>query len=172
MSPARRWIRNDVVFAGLVLCFLALTYTPLADPINEPLCAVSFSGATWLLHALGVPFTANEAHRTIAHYPFVIEVTGLCSGLRALALFTAVIALLDLPRRLKAIHFVAGTLILMLVNIARVAHLFVVGAGRSASFALYHEWLWPTAIVAVVLLYRLAMLIKQHRVQSMEAARV
>jgi exosortase/archaeosortase family protein len=163
MSPARRWIRNDVVFAGLVLCLLALTYTPLADPINEPLCAVSYRGATWLLHAVGVPFTAIEAHRTLVHFPFAIEVTGLCSGLRGLALFAAAIALLPLSRRQKALHFALGALILVLVNIARVAHLFALGAGGSPRFALYHEWLWPAAIVGLILLYRLVMLVVTWR---------
>lgn len=163
MSAARRWIWNDVVFAGVALALVAVTYTPLAEPLNEPLCAVSYRGATSLLHALGVPFVADDARRVIAERPFALEVTGLCGGLRGLALWAAVMLLLPLARRQKALHFALGALVLVAANVARIAHLFVLGAGRSPLFALYHEWLWPCAVVAVVLLYRLAMLIVTRR---------
>ena len=163
MSPARRWLWNDVVFAVVALALVAVAYTPLSTPFNEPLCAVSFRGATWMLHALGVPFVADEVHRIIAHSPFSLEVTGLCSGLRALAVWTAVMILLPLGRRRKALHFALGTLVLVLANIARIVHLFTLGAGGSARFALYHNWIWPSALVAAVLLYRLVMLIATWR---------
>lgn len=160
MSRARRWITNDVVFAAVALVLVAFTYTPLVDPLNEPLCAVSFRGATWLLDALHIPHVADAAHRVIAHRPFSIEVSGLCSGLRGIALWAAVAALLPVSRRQRALHFAAGTAVLMLLNVVRIVHLFHVGVQSSQSFSLYHEWLWPGAIVGAILLYRLARLVR------------
>lgn len=168
MSRARRWITNDVVFAGVALVLVALTYTPLAGPLNEPLCAVSYRGATWLLNALHIPHVADAAHRVIAHRPFAIEVTGLCSGLRALALWGAVALLLPVPRWQKALHFALGSAVLVLLNVVRIAHLFHVGVHRPPSFSLYHEWLWPGALVGAILLYRLVRLVRPSR--PLEAA--
>lgn len=166
MSPVRRWIRNDLVFAGVTLALVALTYTPLADPLNEPLCAVSYRGATWLLDKLGVAHTADAAHRVISGGSFSMEIAGLCSGLRAIALFIAVVLLVELPRRKKALHFAVGLAALMAVNVVRIVHLFTLGEARSASFALYHEWIWPSAIVGAILLYRLALLLAAKRKSS------
>lgn len=163
MSPARRWIQNDVVFTAIAIALVAMTYTSLADRINEPLCAVTYRGATWLLHALGVPFTSDDAARSIARWPFTIEVSGRCSGLRGLAVWTAVLLLLPLKPRRKALHFVLGVAVLLAVNAVRIAHLFTLRAGGSPRFDLYHEWLWPSAIVGLVLSYRLAMLVVTWR---------
>ncbi len=163
MSPARRWITNDVVFTALALALVALTYTSLADRINEPLCAATYRGATWLLEALGVPFTAHDATRSIARWPFALEVSGRCSGLRGIALWTAVLMVLPLRRRWKALHLVLGIAVLLVVNTVRIAHLFTLRVGLSPRFDLYHEWLWPTAIVGLVLSYRLVMQIVTWR---------
>lgn len=163
MSPMRRWITNDVVFTAFALALVGLTYTSLVDRINEPLCAATYGGATWLLDALGVPFTADDATRSIARGPFAIEVSGRCSGLRGIALWTAVLTLLPLRRRWKAVHFLLGTAVLLVVNVVRTAHLFTLRAGMSPRFDLYHEWLWPMAIVGLVLSYRLVMLIVARR---------
>lgn len=159
MSPVRRWIWNDFVFAGVTLALVALTYTPLSNPLNEPLCAASYSGAEWMLTTLGVPYTPDAAHRVISGSSFAMEITGLCSGLRALALFSAVVLMIKLPRWQKALHVAMGLPILMAINILRLTHLFTLGEARSPRFALYHEWIWPTGIVCVILLYRLAMLL-------------
>jgi len=171
LTPAKRWIRNDVIFAGLTLLLVALTYTPVAAPLNDPLCALSFSGTDWLLSHLGVAHTVDPSARLITGEAFSIEISGLCSGLRALALFFAVIALLRLPRRKKAIHLAVGAALLVTVNVARIAHLYTLGEARSPSFNLYHEWIWPTAIVAVILLYRLVMLIATRTRAAAERAR-
>lgn len=170
MSRARRWITNDVVFAGVALALVALTYTPLVGPLNEPLCAVSFRGADWLLDAFGVPHVADATTRVLAHKPFSIEVSGLCSGLRGIALWGAVAFLLPVSRRQRALHFALGAAVLMIVNIVRIAHLFNVGMQRSGSFALYHEWLWPGAIVGAILLYRLVRLVRPSQTTEMAHA--
>lgn len=160
MNRARRWILGDVVFASVALGLVGLTYTPLADPLNELSCAVSYRGAQAALSVLGVPHTADAAHRVLSHGSFAVEVTGLCGGVRAIALWAAVMILMAAPRRQKVIHFLLGAAALMLLNIARIAHLFHAGAHRSPSFALYHEWVWPAAIVGVILLYRLVRLLR------------
>lgn len=159
MSAARRWVRNDVIFTGAVVALVGLTYTPLVDPLNQVLCAVSYRGADRLLGALGVAHAADAAHRVLGSGTFALEVSGLCSGLRGLALFGAVLLLLSLPWRRKALHFAVGAAALVAVNVARIVHLFQLGAGGSPRFALYHEWIWPAVIVAAVLLYRLVMLL-------------
>lgn len=170
-SPAKRWIWNDAVFAGLTLALVALTYTPLATPFNEPLCALSYSGADSLLGLLGIAHEADPTGHVISGEAFALEVNGLCSGLRALALFFAVMALLRIPRRRKALHLVLGAAILVVVNIVRIAHLYSLGESRSTRFALYHEWLWPIAIVGVILSYRLVMLIAARAGAAAEKAR-
>lgn len=170
MSAARRWVWNDVLFTSLVAVMVGLTYTPLADPLNGPLCAVSYRGAAWLLDILGVPHTADAAHRVLRHGSFAIEVSGLCSGLRALALWGAVMILLPAPRRQKLVHFVVGVLGLMLVNIVRIVHLFTIIASSSSRFEFYHHRIWPMAIATAILLYRLLVRITP-RGQHLEAAR-
>lgn len=171
MSAGKRWIWNDTVFAGLTLLLVALTYTPVANPLNDPLCAMSFSGADWLLSHMGVAHAVDPSARLISGGSFSIEINGLCSGLRALSLFSAVIVLLRVPARKKALHFAVGAALLVIINVARIAHLYTLGEARSPSFNLYHEWIWPTAIVAAILLYRLVMLIATRARAAAERAR-
>lgn len=156
MSLARRSIGNDVGFVVLALSLVALTYTPLAGPFDEVLCAVSFRGAEGLLSVLGVPHAVDAAHRVLSHGAVAVEVNGACSGMRAVALFGAVMILLDAPRREKLLHFALGTAVLTGINVLRIAHLFELRVERSPHFAAYHGWIWPAVMVSAILLYRFA----------------
>jgi exosortase/archaeosortase family protein len=162
VSAARRWIWNDAVFTGVALLLVASTYTRLAAPLNESLCDLSYRGARALLDIIGVPYTADAAKRVLARSSFALEVTGLCSGLRGIALWGAVMILLPVSRRRKLVHVAFGAVALVLVNVVRIVHLFELGAAGSPHFALLHEWIWPTAVLGAILFYRLLMLLT-HR---------
>lgn len=147
-------VRDDLVFIGVLFVLAELSDSQIAEPLNELLAVVSYRGADFVLGALGVPHTADAAHRVLAQGPFEIEVAGECSGLRSIALLCAALILLPLPRRRKVVHFALGAVALMAVNVARLAHLFRLGEHET----LFHVWLWPAAIVAGVLVYRHIML--------------
>lgn len=156
MSPARRSIGGDVGFVVLALSLVALTYTPLAGPFDEVLCAVSFRGAEGVLSVLGVPHAVDAAHRVLSQGAVAVEVNGACSGMRAVAFFAAVMILLDAPRREKLVHFAAGAAVLTGINVLRIAHLFELRVESSPHFAAYHAWIWPAVMGSAILLYRLA----------------
>ena len=145
------------MLTGLALSLVAISYTSLGDALNRPLSAVSYRGARFLLDACGERYHADAAHLTLSRRLFSVQVNGLCSGLRGLAVWSAVVILLPLPWRRRLLHFAVGGLGLLALNVTRIAHLFLLGAGRSARFALFHEWLWPALVVGVILAYRLVM---------------
>ncbi|MFT3764629.1 MAG: archaeosortase/exosortase family protein [Minicystis sp.] len=147
-------VRDDLVFMGVLFVLAELSSSQLADPLNELLAGVSYRGTDFVLGALGVPHTADAAHRVLGDGQFEIEVAGECSGLRSIALLGAALILLPLPRRRKVVHFALGAVALMAVNVVRLAHLFQLGEHET----LFHVWLWPTVIVGGVLVYRHIML--------------
>ena len=158
LSSAQRWIWDNIVFGGITLVLVAFAYTPLASPLNEPLCAVSYAGTERLLDLFGVAYTADPARHVISGRVFSLEVAGLCSGLRALALFAAVLIQIRLPWKRAALDGALGATVLVALNAARIAHLYQLGEARSPSFTLYHEWIWPSALVSLILLYRYLMM--------------
>jgi len=168
VSRARRLATDDMVFIGVAVLLVSLSYTPLAGRLNDMLCAFSYRGVRWLLSELRVPYVADAANRLLAQGPFALEVNGLCSGLRGIAVLGAVIILVPLRTGQKLAHLALGTLALMVVNVVRIAHLFYLGVHDSPHFALFHEWIWPTAILGVLLLYRLVIL-RRQRSRSVEA---
>jgi exosortase/archaeosortase family protein len=66
-------------------------------------------------------------------------VSGLCSGLRALSIWTAVAITRPRPVSRRALLLAVGALAVVPLNAVRLAHLFQLGAARSPRFALYHE---------------------------------
>lgn len=143
-----------VLFAVLALALVSLTYTPLCAPFNELFSAISYRGARGMLDALGIAYQANPTHRLLRAGSFGIEVNGLCSGMRGNAIWWAAVVFLPVSRGQKVIHLFAGTAVLALINCARISHLLYVGSHSIDRFRTYHEWVWPAAILGLILAYR------------------
>lgn len=152
----RRWriLSGNGGFALLAVALLALAYSRLAAPLNALLCRGSFQGATAALRLLGVEHGAEPAEQILRGPAFAIEVSGLCSGLRGIALWTAAALCLPLSLRRRVGILVVGLLVLCALNVLRIVHLFRLQSEGSAYFVLCHEWLWPCAIVAGILVAR------------------
>lgn len=157
-------------FALLAVGLVALTYTPLCAPLNELFCAISYRGTRWMLDVLGISYQAFPAHRVLRSGSFGIEVSGLCSGMRGIAIWCAAVVFLPVPRWQKLVHLFAGTAVLTLVNCMRITHLLYAGAHATARFKLYHEWLWPMGILGLILAYRaIRNVVAQQHIVSAEA---
>lgn len=154
MLSALRRVHPTVAFAVAALLFIALTYTPLCAPLNEFFCAISYRVSNGMLDALGIAHQALPAHRVIRAGAFGITIDGLCSGMRGNAIWWAAVLFLPVSRWQKVIHFFAGTAVLALINCVRITHLVYVGAHSVDRFKVYHSWVWPTAILGIILAYR------------------
>ena len=144
-------------YTATAACCLGLSYTSFAQPFNDVLCAASYSGVRRLIAAAHWgAVTFDEHARRIIFQGFAIEVAGLCSGLRGIALWAAVAVHLPKTWPARARYFIAGLGALLVLNVVRIAHLLYLGGTHSPRFGLFHEYVWPAVFVAAVLIGRRA----------------
>jgi exosortase H (IPTLxxWG-CTERM-specific) len=136
-------IYGGVTFLGIVL----LTHrSEVLAPLLTPLTLLTARATVSLLHWLGM-----EAVRTanvIAHANgFAYQITYGCVGLIPIAtLFVAVLAYHS-PVRHKFAGIALGVPILIVLNLARLVHLFYIGVYHHTLFSFYHDWLWDNCLI-------------------------
>jgi exosortase/archaeosortase family protein len=148
-----RGIGRDLGFVALGLALFGVLYTPLGERLDVPFRIVAYRGVRALLALVAEPHQAVPAKFLLTHGTSSIVVGSSCSGLRAVALWSAFVAFVPYPWQRRALHFLLGATLLLVVNVVRLAHLFHLQVHHPAVFPLYHEWLWPAAKVALILAY-------------------
>jgi exosortase/archaeosortase family protein len=148
--PARRgWVGYLVRAAGLMAVFYALLYFPY-PPGSLPLRAFA-----WYLHhialAAGAIARLFDGSVTVAddlvQGRFSLRIVLDCAALDAHALFAAAVLAFPAPWSRRAAGVVAGTVLIALVNLARIVALYVAGLRWPASFHLLHEEVLQMAII-------------------------
>ncbi len=89
---------------------------------------------------------------TVVYQPggFAYEVYYRCTGFLPAAFLTTVILASPVGGRRKLIGLVLGLPLLGVLNLARLVHLFVLGASRPELFGLAHGVVWEGAMVLAV----------------------
>lgn len=141
-----------LVFMLVVGGYLGLSTLAWVDQhLVSPVLKVSAFGASGLLNLFGVD-TVAEGY-LVKGKEFKVAVRSGCDPIAPIALMAGAILGFPAPARRKWIGIAVGSILLFVLNLVRVATLFLTGQARSPWFySLHQEW-WPAVFVAVALLF-------------------
>lgn len=132
-----------------LLVFAGYRESVLAGPLAG-VCALTARAAHLLLGSLGVPVALDGT--TLSHPGgFACEVYFRCSGILPVAGLAFAIWASPGTARRRIAGIALGTPLLLMLNLTRIAHVFVVGATRPELFDLVHGVAWEAATVAAVI---------------------
>lgn len=134
MSPMLRFL---ILFVAGMIVFYLFYYSPLyEDYIMTPLLTAQANIANVLLHALGQDTTVYQD--IISSDVFTVSIKGGCDGVEATALFLIAILVFPLAFKFKWPGIIAGLLVLSVLNILRIAGLYLAGIYWPAAFEFLH----------------------------------
>lgn len=143
-----QWRFVAVLFASAVLLWVVFRDELLGDALVALRVATAEVSAA-LIRTIGV-----EAVRvgTIVHHPsgFGMEITRGCTGLAGVTLLAVAIIAYPAHRRHRVLGAAIAVPALVSLNLARLAHLFVLGLHNPDQFHLAHEVFWQGGMVVAI----------------------
>ena len=144
MPLTRKQLRFLGVFAVLLLAFYgALAFTPL-----ERLVVIPFtkSLATISAAVLNAAFRQNvtTVGTVIQGNGFAVDIKTGCNAVEAMVLLAAAVIAFDAPWKWRVAGAIGGSLLLQIINIARIVSLFLLGRYRRDLFDLFHLAVWQS----------------------------
>ncbi|MFA7344350.1 MAG: hypothetical protein WC003_08610 [Terrimicrobiaceae bacterium] len=140
--PIIRFVCLFGLFMGI---FHALLLIPAVDRAMYDYLAAN----AWISHALlnlfGFGTVLNQTQ--ISSGDFSIVVRRGCDAVEPAALFASAVLAFPAPWEKKALGIVAGSLVLLAVNILRIVSLFWVGIVARPLFAKAHLEIWPLLFI-------------------------
>jgi exosortase H (IPTLxxWG-CTERM-specific) len=152
-GSSRSAIRFLVVFLGLAAGFALAVRTPVFEKgVLLPYAGFIARTASTAIRATGIDARASDT--TIISPAFAVEIRKGCDGLEAiLVLVSATLAYPFSSMRLRFLVLVTGYLLVFVLNLVRVAGLFLLGvAGYVGVFDFVHTYVAQFAIVTAVML--------------------
>ncbi|MFP8881343.1 MAG: hypothetical protein VCE43_18820 [Myxococcota bacterium] len=143
-----RWRRFAVVFALLSLGLEVFYFGILLDSggfVGYLAVLARFSGV--LLNAVGHDVVVTATRIQGPH--FAVEISEGCDALQICSLLiAAMVAFPTTPlRRLRGVA--GGVAWLQAANFVRIASLYLIGVGLPGAFAMMHQLVWPTVLIAL-----------------------
>lgn len=152
----------------MVIAFVLVDYEPVRNALK--LDAYYTGGvvalSAWLIQAIGIDVHAHGAFLSLNHA--VMEVKFGCNGLEAILLYTAAVLAYPASAKLRLIGIVAGSTLLQILNIIRIGVLAWVLEYHEAQFALMHEYVTQSIMIAlafIIFLFYLQVAEREHRTQ-------
>lgn len=129
--------------------FMGIFYAVMLIPAVDRMMYGYLAANAWAAHAILNLFGfGTELNKTmISSEAFSIVVRRGCDGVEPAALFASAVLAFPAPWKKKALGVVAGTVILLLVNILRVVSLFWIGIIARPFFARVHLEIWPLLFI-------------------------
>jgi exosortase H (IPTLxxWG-CTERM-specific) len=145
-----RRYRQEISFVVLFALLLGASFTLISvnwvnDHAVEPFTAWIARASATVLRLVGQPVTVDG---TVIRSPgFAVNIRNGCNGLETVAIFLS--AVLAFPARWpsKIMGGILGFLAIQLVNLARVAALFLTGVYLPQFFNTSHTVVWQTVVV-------------------------
>ncbi|MEZ4962776.1 MAG: archaeosortase/exosortase family protein [Saprospiraceae bacterium] len=126
-SPVLKFLLG---FAGCMAIFYILYLSPFfVDNVVRPILNVEASISSAILNLFGQNTTANAD--VISGEDFSISIKNGCDGLETLAIMLIGIVIFPITFRLKWPGIIIGTVALMVLNLFRIAALYIVGRNFS-----------------------------------------
>lgn len=149
-SPVFKFILG---FLGCIVAFYILYYSPwFESSVKNPVLAVQAIAGGGLLNLFG--YGVSVADSVISGSGATVKIAGGCDGLEATALFMAAILVFPLPFKFKWPGLLAGFLVLSVLNIIRIAGLYLTQKYWPEAFDFMHVQggLYLYAIVTILLM--------------------
>jgi exosortase H (IPTLxxWG-CTERM-specific) len=150
-----RWIpvwRFLTVFGVLLGAYYALILLPASDRALYEYLRINARLANAILNALGQITQVDET--TIRSADMSVSVRRGCDAIEPAWFFCAAVLAFPAPWRRKWFPLIAGTAVVLALNLARIVSLFLIGRWWPRFFPMAHLELWPAAfIVTAVLLW-------------------
>jgi exosortase/archaeosortase family protein len=125
-------------------------YSAVPDAWLEAVGLLLAASTCDLLTAIGVPAVIDGA-RVVRPGVFGIEVAPECVALQHVVLFSAAVVAWPASNRARAFAIVAATVSYNVLNVIRLASLFVVGTVSPLAFELAHSVFWQLAGLCLML---------------------
>jgi exosortase H (IPTLxxWG-CTERM-specific) len=134
-----RSVRFALTVLGLLVLFFLVTRLPAVDRhVVTPYTGFVAWSSALLLRAAGAGVSSHG--NVVASPAFSVAILPVCNGLEVTAIYAA--AVLAFPAALsgKAIGLAGGLVIIYLINIVRIAALFLIGAHYHVAFEQAHYY--------------------------------
>jgi exosortase/archaeosortase family protein len=134
---------------GLAL-FLLLYREEILGRVLDPWAVATARAAAGLLEIGGMAVVRSAAE---LHHPggFAYEVVYRCTGILPAAILAVAVAAYPATLARKAAGLAVGIPVLLLLNLARLVHLFYVGVNAPERFELMHGVLWEAALIGATI---------------------
>jgi len=140
-------------FAAVIIVFYGLYYSTWFETnLKAPILAVQAMAGGALLNLFG--YSVSVANEVISGSGATVKIAGGCDGLEATALFLAAILVFPLPFKFKWPGLLAGFIVLSLLNVFRIAGLFLTQKYWPEAFDFMHiqGGLYLYAIITILLM--------------------
>lgn len=136
-------------FVGLFALFMGVFYAVLLFPAVDRAMYDYLAANAWLSHSIlnlfGFETLLNKTQ--ISSGNFSIVVRRGCDAVEPAALFVSAVLAFPAPWKKKVLGIVAGSLVLLLINILRIVSLFWIGIVARPHFAKAHLEIWPLLFI-------------------------
>ncbi|MGB2986021.1 MAG: archaeosortase/exosortase family protein [Phycisphaerae bacterium] len=143
-------VRFVLVFGLLIGAFYAVYAPSTKGAVFTSYLALITEVCGAILRLLGQGVTVTGP--MIVSPRFSIEVVTGCDGIEATALFAAAVLASPVSLRSRLLFLLAGTAVLMVVNLLRIVSLFCVGVYFPNAMDVMHFDAWPGVLIVLVLL--------------------
>ena len=146
LARYRQEIRFLVLFSVLLGGgFALLSWTPVNDLVVEPFTAAVAAWSGALLNLLGQGVTRDGTVLRSAR--FAVNIENGCNGIETLIIFISAVLAFPASPRAKSAGLLLGSIAIQLVNLVRVAALFLTGVYLPKLFDSSHTVIWQTVVV-------------------------
>ena len=163
-APGRTELRFVLALLSLAAVMLLVYRDEIVGPVVMPLRVLTAKTVLLLLQGLGVE-AVREASAIYHSGGFAFEISRGCMALVPALFLGAGIAAYPGSRRVKLVGWVAAIPLLLMLNFARLVHLFYLGVYRPEIFELAHRVLWESAIILAVIVLWLAWVVWADRLR-------
>ncbi len=164
----KRFLLLYIVY--MVIAFVLVDYEPVrqALKLDHYYTGAVVALSAWLIDLIGIPVTAHGAYLQLHHA--VMEVKFGCNGLEAILLYVAAVLAYPAGWKLRLVGIVAGSAVLQVLNIVRIGVLAWVLEYHQQNFALMHEYVTQSIMIALAFLVFLFYLqATEHEIETARA---
>ena len=133
----------------MIIAFILVDYAPVrqALQLDAYYTGVVVDISTWLIRLIGIEVTAQGAFLHLQSA--IMEVKFGCNGLEAILLYVAAVLAFPASWRERVIGIVVGSTVLQILNIMRIAWLAWVLEYQRGMFAIMHEYITQSIMIAL-----------------------
>jgi len=144
--------RFCLLFLGLLLSFSILLYLkPVKQYFTHPITPFIASQAAWILKTLGMKVYVNGI--TISGEGFGVQIAGNCSPILVTVIFLSAVIAFPALLKEKLIGSIMGIIFIYVLNLLRIALIFLVGIYATQYFEEAHIYVSQTICIVMVAIF-------------------